>query len=151
MNLYIFSFLNFLYFSLNIKKYQLWICSINLTVIPVSWYVLAVGFAPYWVLVYKIITSIALLVYRVYYLSKKIDFPQLRYYSQIVLRLLVIMPLITIPELYWISELFNGWNKIIVVTFSSFILVPIIFYLIALDTSERTIVISYVKSKISCK
>ena len=63
---------------------------------------------------------------------------------------LVIMPLITIPELYWISELFNGWNKIIVVTFSSFILVPIIFYLIALDTSERTIVISYVKSKISC-
>ena len=109
----------------NIKRYQLWICGINLSVIPISWIVLSIGLAPYWILVYRILVSLIVLIYRVEYLNIKMGFPKWRYYKQIVLRLLIFVPLLTIPELYWISHQFEGWTKIIVMTFISVIIVSV--------------------------
>ena len=121
----------------NIRKYQLWLCVINLTVIPVSWFILFNGFEPYWILAYKIVISLVILIYRIQYLNKKIDFPKTRYFSQIIIRLLVFIPLLTFPFLYWFSSLFDGWLKIIIVSMVSIVFVSVIFYLIGLDRNDR--------------
>lgn len=132
----------------NIRKYQLWLCAINLTVIPISWIVLFNGFEPYWILAYKIVVSLIILIYRIEYLNKKIDFPKTSYYSQIILRLLVIIPVLTVPLLYWLSSLFEGWLKIIIVSSVSVVFVCVVFYLVGLDRNDRRAVITIVTRKI---
>lgn len=132
----------------NIKKYQLTLCFINLSVVPVAWGVLAAGFEPYWILVYKIIISLLVLVYRVEYLYKKISFPKRDYYNKIVLRLLFIIPLITIPELYILSELFSGWHKIVIVSLGAVLIIIPVAYYIGFEKGERYVLKQLVLSKI---
>lgn len=132
----------------NIKKYQLWLCAINLTVIPISWAVLALGYAPYWILAFKIVVSLAIMIYRVEYLFWKMDFPKWRYYSNIVFRLLLLVPILTAPALYLFSTLFGGWEKIIVVSGVSVIIIGLVFYIVGLDSSDRKVVNSYVTNKL---
>lgn len=133
----------------NIKKYQLWLSGFNLTVIPVSWLVLAMGFQPYWILAYKVVISVIILIYRVEYLRLKIDFQAVYYYKQVVVRLLVIVPILTVPLLYWVSTLFIGWNKILVTSSISAIVVCLVFYLIGLNKNERNFIQSYLLRKLS--
>ena len=132
----------------NIKRYQLCLCGINLTVIPVSWIVLSLGYAPYWILAYKILISFIILIYRVQYLKKKINFPASKYYANIVLRLLILIPVCTIPVLYWFSTLYSGWSKIFVVSAASVMFVSVVFYLVGLDAMDRKAVLSVVRKKI---
>lgn len=121
----------------NIKVYQLWISVINLSIIPIAWLILILGYAPFWILVYKIVISIMLLIYRVSYLKKKIDFPAVRYYTVIILRLLIIIPSVTIPVLYWCSTCFCGVSRIITVSVLSAIIITCAFYFLGLDRIER--------------
>lgn len=132
----------------NIKVYQIVISVICLTVIPISWLVLAIGLAPYWILVFKIIVSISILLYRINYLKNKIDFPQKEYYKSIVLPLLVIIPVLTIPCLYLFSMHLSGWYKILLTTAISVVVVSVVFYYIALNKNEKTVVAAYIKRKI---
>lgn len=131
----------------NIKKYQLFISVICLSVVPVSWLVLEAGLAPFWILVYKILMSIAILIYRVSYLNKKICFPQKEYYSSIIIPLLVYIPLLTIPVLYLLSTLLSGWTKILITSVVSIIVVSAVFYLTALNKNEKKEVFCYVRNK----
>lgn len=132
----------------NIKVYQIVISIICLTVVPVSWLVLALGLEPYWILVYKIFTSLATLFYRIDYLAKKISFPQKEYYLKVIVPLLIVIPLLTIPSLYLFSLLFNGWTKILVTSIVSVMVVTFVFYLLALNRNERKVVVDYMGSKI---
>lgn len=132
----------------NIKNYQIVISIICLTVIPVSWGVMSFGFEPYWILVYKIIVSIIIMVYRLHYLSKKICFPLGRYYREIVTKFLLLIPILTIPELLIISNYFSGWIKIVVVSFSAIaILIPLTYY-IGFDKREREAIKDIVAQKL---
>lgn len=132
----------------NIKVYQIVISVICLTVVPVAWIVLALGFAPYWILVYKIIISSIILIYRVEYLKEKILFPVVDYYKKIILPLLVVIPILTVPGLYLFSSLFFGWTKIILTSVVSVLIVSLVFYFIALSSNEKRFVISYLRNRI---
>lgn len=132
----------------NIKQYQIIISVICLTVVPVSWLVLKFGFAPYWILVYKIVISLAILFYRVSYLKKKIDFPHKCYLVKVILPLLVIVPILTVPQLYFFSLHFDGWRKIVITSIVSVIYISIVFYYIALNKNEKHVVMNYVRKKL---
>lgn len=132
----------------NIKFYQIMISTISLTVVPISWLVLSCGYAPYWILVYKILISIVILLYRVRYLNKALKFPELEYYKKIIIPLLIIIPVFTIPSLYCLSIQFEGWEKIIVTTIISIIMVSVVFYLLALDKNEKKAVAAFVNNRL---
>lgn len=132
----------------NIKRYQLCICAINLTVVPVAWIILAMGLAPYWVLVYKIALSAFVLIYRLHYLQSKIDFPAIEYYTNIVLRLMVVIPVMTVLPLYYLSIYFSGIQKIIIVVAGAIVLISCVFYYFGLDAKERNYVINMVKQRV---
>lgn len=132
----------------NIKVYQLVMCAINLTVIPAAWLVLSLGFAPYLILVYKILVSIFIMVYRIHYLKKRIGFPALRYYTNIVFRLLILIPALTVPVLYWFSTYYSGAVKLLVVSAVSLVFITGLFYLLGLDMQERLYIHSFIRKKL---
>lgn len=131
----------------NIRNYQLIISSFGYFMIPISWLVLALGYEPYWILAFQSVLSIIALVYRAQYLKSKINFPAKEFYISVVLVFLVIIPALTIPELYWLSTFFEGYVKIIITSVSSlFIIIPITYFM-GFEKSERMVIKKMVLSK----
>ena len=135
----------------NIRNYQLIISIFNLLMIPASWVVLAFGYAPYWILVFQSVLNIAVLIFRVQYLKTKIDFPAKKYYTSVVLSFLIVIPVLTIPELILLSMQFDGFIKILVVSVASVLLIVPITYYLGFDTNERYVIKEMVLSRIMKK
>lgn len=132
----------------NIRNYQLIISSFGYFMIPISWVVLALGYEPYWIIAFQSVLNIFILVYRAQYLKAKIGFPAKDFYISVVLVFLVIIPALTIPELYWLSTFFVGFVKIVITSISSlFIIVPITYYL-GFEKRERIAIKNMVLSKL---
>lgn len=135
----------------NIRNYQLVISTFGYLMIPISWGVLLLGYEPYWILAFQSVLNILVLVYRVQYLKSKINFPAKDYYYSVVFKFLILIPLLTIPELILASTWFDGFIKILVVSLLSvIIIVPATFYL-GFDKHERDVIIEMVRSKIRLK
>ena len=132
----------------NIRNYQLIISSFGYVMIPASWIVLALGYEPYWIIAFQSILNIIVLVYRVHYLKIKIGFPAKDYYTSVVFRFLILIPILTIPELYFLSVLFEGFIQILIVSIASvLVILPITFYL-GFDKFERIAVRNIIKLKV---
>ncbi len=132
----------------NIKKYQLSICLFNLSVVPVSWFVLWMRWEPYWIFVIQIFINAGIFVYRINYLVNKIGFPAAKFYSKVLFRLFVVIPLLTLPVIFCISRLLTGLTNVLVTGSLSIILIGIVFVLVGLDKNERGIALSYIKNKV---
>lgn len=132
----------------DIRNYQLKISVFNMLMIPASWAVLALGYEPYWILAFQSILNIAVLIYRVQYLKTKINFPARKYYTSVALLFLVIIPLLTIPELVLLSMQFDGFVKIVVVSLASVLLIVPLTYFLGFDKYEREAIGAMVRSKL---
>lgn len=135
----------------NIKTYQIVISVLCLSVIPVSWAVLSLGLPPYWILIYKIFISLAIMIYRIQYLAKKIEFPSRKYYRDIVFKLLVLIPVLSIPELLILASFLKGWLKIIVISISAVVIISPLMYFGGFDRSERNAIMNAVALKFGKK
>lgn len=135
----------------NIRNYQLMLCGFNLAVIPISWIVLSLGYEPYWILVAQVLLNVGILVYRVEYLYKKIHFPHGQFYREVVLRLLILFPIITLPLIYLFSTYVHGFIGIVIVTLFSCAIIGPLFYLWGLNKGERQAVLSIVKGRLNKK
>lgn len=132
----------------DIRNYQLIISSFGYLMIPISWAVLVMGFEPYWILAFQSVLNIIVLVYRVNYLKQKIGFPAKDFYISVVFKYLVLIPVLTIPELYLLSTRLEGIAQITVVSIASvLIIIPVSFFL-GFDKNERVVVKEIVLSKI---
>ncbi len=132
----------------NIKNYQLIISLFNFFMIPISWLVLALRYEPYWILAFQSVLNLVILIYRVQYLKTKIGFPVKEYYTSVVFVFLILIPILTLPELVLLSEQFEGIIKILVVGLASvLIIIPITYYL-GFDKSERYVIKEMVLSKV---
>lgn len=130
----------------NIRKYQLTLSFLNISIIPVAYILLYFKVEPYWVIAYLIILNVGILIYRVEYLRNRLKFNCVKYY-RMVINLLLIVPLLTIPFIYVISVFCNGLSGIMILFLFSFIINSVIFYLISLDREEKNFIINFVSSK----
>jgi O-antigen/teichoic acid export membrane protein len=135
----------------NIRNYQLSICGFNLSVIPVSWLVLNMGWNPYWIFIYLIVINACILIYRLGYLKNKMGFPAKRFLSEVLLRLFVIIPVLTIPILLFFSQLFNGISKILIIGTLSVVSISVCFLYFGLSSNEREWVFSIIRKKVGKK
>lgn len=135
----------------NIKKYQLSICLFNLSVIPVSWFVLGMGWEPYWIFVFQIFINIGIMIYRIQYLNDKVDFPYRDFYSNVLFKLFVVIPLITLPVVFFASRLFSGLVNVLFTGSVSVPLICIVFICVGLSKNEREWALSLIKNKIKRK
>lgn len=133
----------------NIKRYQLTLCLFNLFVIPISYFVLSMQYEPYWILVGQVFISIAVLVYRCLYLYERIEFPIYRYFIEVVLRVFVLIPLITLPLLTIISNLTVGLSSIVTTSIASIVLVTLVFAYMGLTSDERVVIKNLIRKKVN--
>ena len=80
----------------DIKYYQIWISVINLLIIPAVWFVLKIGLTANWVLYVMVLSSVVVLIYRVFFLRKKIGFNVKAYFEKVILKGVVISLLCTL-------------------------------------------------------
>ena len=135
----------------NIKNYQLYLSIFSLAVIPISWVVLALGYEPYWILASQIALNFGVLVYRVEYLFKKIEFPRMKYYRDVVFRLFIVVPLLTLPFLFLASRIQTGFIGILVTSAMSVLVVTPVFLFVGFTKDERKGIISLVFNKLHLK
>lgn len=133
----------------NIRNYQLTISFFNIVLVPISFLVLKLGIPPMFVIIAQGIINLCILIYRVEYLKRKINFDGKKYYIEVFCKSFILVPLICFPILFTISNGFNDFIKVVIVTLLSLILIPFTYYLLALDKNERTTVSSIIKSKLN--
>lgn len=131
----------------NIRNYQLILSFISLLALPLGWGCLALGLHPASVILSLTITSLLVLIYRVWYLGNRIGFDKTSYYKNVVLRNLILLPLLTVPLIWWIGTKVSGFSGLILIGLSSVILVTTVFYFLCLSNEEKC----YVKSIIGGK
>ena len=131
----------------NIKSYQLHISIFSLLVVPFTWIILVMGMEPFWIFVFQIFVNIGILIYRIHYLQGKVEFPSKKFYKEVILRIFVYIPVITIPIIFVLSQLYNGIVNIIVTGITSEVLVFVSFVYIGLSDSEREWAFSLIKNK----
>lgn len=131
----------------NIKKYQVVISMINLLILPASWIILQFGYEPYWILVLLVVLNVLILVFRISYLNKRINFPEKDFYSKVILTSLVVALAATIVPLF-LRSIVSGLGGDIIVVISSIMSVAVSFYLIGLEKSEKALVVNWIKSRL---
>ncbi len=134
----------------NIKTYQVIISIINLLILPASWIFLHFGHEPYWILAFLVILNVMILVFRISYLHKRISFPEIEFYSKVVLRsIFVSIVSIIIPLI--LRHITSSLGGDIIIVIVSIISVLVSFYCLGLEKSEKEIAISWIKSKLKKK
>lgn len=131
----------------NIRTYQFVMVLFNLSVIPVSWVVLYFKFEPYWILIYQILRNLLILVYRVSYITRKVNFPAVRYYREVVFRCVIVIPILTYPCLFFFSNEFSGLLKIVVVSIFAILLTCPLFLFLCFNTKERKFLLNFIVGK----
>ena len=121
----------------NIKNYQLILISLSLSMIPVAWVVLLLDWKPEYILAYQILINIIVLVYRVNYLKRKVNFPSQRFYKEVILKCCVLICLLSFPITFLASLYISGIIRIIITLILSILSTTFLFYFIGLNQQER--------------
>lgn len=131
----------------NIKYYQISLSIISLFVLPLSWYVLYIEMSLEYVIMVQVLINIFVLIFRVYYLKRKIGFPVYCYLKNVVWRSFVSIALIA-PLPWYISVNTTGFNQILCVLPISIIITITVFLVYGLDRSSRQELFCLIKTKI---
>lgn len=133
----------------DIKNYQLVLVLFNLSVLPVSWIVLYLNFSPSYIIAYQIVLNLGILLYRIYYLQNRVDFPTKDYVTDVLLRCILLVSLISIPATILIHQLLpkNIWG-LLITTFVSVIVVSSSFIIVGLNNTERNAIKQIVSNKV---
>lgn len=134
-----------IYATGNIKTYQIISSVLCLLNIPISWYFLANGYSPVYVLVVKVGLNIVHSVVRMYYVNFKFNFPTMEYIKVIVLKCIITVSLIILS--LWVISMYVNNNSVISIVLNLIISLLIIL-IIGLNTQEKQYLINIIKSKL---
>lgn len=129
----------------NIKRYQLFVSSLSLLILPISWLTLKLNLQPFYIYVFLIFVNIGIYCFRVLYLRQKINFPA-REYILIVLKRCLIPSLFCIPIPFILSLYINNIWGIILVSIISVINTGAIFLFFGTSLSQRRTILNYIKT-----
>lgn len=92
----------------NIKKYQILVSIINITILPVAYLSLLCGYSYEAVYIVQIIVYVLMYAYRLYYLNKEFDYSIRDYLRKVILRIVLITLISFVPPLllqyFWNSR-----------------------------------------------
>ncbi len=131
----------------NIKVYQLVISIINLLILPSSYVILILGYEPYWILALIVVLNVLILVFRIGYLHKRINFPEKDFYLRVILNSLIVALIATIIPLI-LRHMLSGLGGDIVVIIIAILSVALSFYFIGLEKSEKALVVYWIKNRL---
>lgn len=130
-----------------IMIYHICMSALIILVFLLSWICLEFGLPPESVLVVKCLVDVVLLIVRMCFVKKLLDFSLKSFTREVILPVSFITLLFVFP-MYLVSEsLMNGWLKLFILLISFVILyIPVSFYVV-LSKHEREMIIKTLKTK----
>ena len=139
----------------NVKRFQTVEGGVLLTIVPISYLVLKLGYPAYSVFLVHLLVECVAQVARIYLLKKQIDLPACDFIRKIYVPIIRVIAVSIIIPLYLEFKLDFGWLKFILITIASIISTMTSVFFWGLTDQERNfvkdkiiIIISSMKNKI---
>jgi len=124
-----------------IKVYQAVVGSLLMLILPISYFLLELGYSPEITLYVNIVISIIALSFRLYLVWKLLEFPIQRFVEEIILKnILIVLLSLSLPLLIRTS-MDEHFIRLIVIVFVTLIWNAVIIFSLGLQKSEKAIVI----------
>lgn len=132
----------------NIRNYQLFTSIIRSLNIPTAFFLLKFGMQPAYVFVFQVLLDFLILLYRIFYLKRKISFPAMKYMKEVLLRVLISIMLVL--SLCWIICIFSNSRiiELFSTTFISFILFIFLGFYYIFSKEQRQAIFLFAKNKL---
>lgn len=121
----------------NIKKYQITTGGLLLINLPLTYFLLSSGAAPETALYTMVLISIFALFVRLLFLRKMINLSIKKYFSKVLYKV-VFVSIVSITVMLYLNSLIgSSFLSVILIGFSSFVVVLVAVYFLGLDTEEQ--------------
>ena len=133
----------------NIKEYSIWITVVGILAFPLTWLVFKLGApaeAAYYVF---IVVYIAVEIIRLLLMKKMLNFPPMMFVKEVLFRIIIVTPFVVVLPILCVSCMEEGWGRLLSILAASTLSSLLFVFLFGLSRSEKTFVISSVKSKCS--
>ena len=123
-----------------IKVYHLWLSALLILNIPISWYLLKIGWEPYWVLLIRVGLNFISSIIRTIYAGYLVNFPSWTYFTTVILKFFMVsVPAFGLSIL--IKQFYNtGISGFIYTSSISIIVTGLIIYLVGINKNERAFI-----------
>ena len=138
----------------DIKKYQLIESGFKISNMPFSYLFLFFGFSPIWVLINKLAINVATFIWRIFFLSKKINLPIFGFLREVILPVTVIAGVSSFITLFFYNysfSLFSEWTILFLSCIVSTISIGFLVYFIGISTNEKELLKKWAIKKLSKK
>ena len=130
------------------KVYSLWVGIITLFNIPISWFLLYLGFSVYWVFIVRVLINVLLSVIRPFYLKVLVPSFSLKNYLKEALVRPFIVTIVLLLILVLASKHLDLIHPFISLSIT-FLLTIIMIWIVGMKQSDRTIIVHLLKNKIN--
>jgi len=132
----------------DIKKYSLIISCFVFANLPLSLLLLWMGFSPVWVLILRVGLEALILVWRIFFLSGRINLPIASFFCGVIVPSLVIAGVSSFITTFVYNLFVNGWIRLIISSIVSTVNISCLMYLIGLNGREKILLRNWITRKI---
>lgn len=134
----------------NIKIYEIWLSSILILNIPLSIILLKMGWAPYWVLLVRVILNFISAIVRCIHVKFQFGFPILQYFHQVIIKVLLVT-LSTVIPCRFIMEYINvtSFGKFCLFCVISILAILLAIYSFGINNDDRIALKTIMNNKIN--
>lgn len=130
----------------NIKKYQILTSSVNILLLPISWFILQLRNNPIDVFGLTVIFSLINLGINIYIVKEIFNIKLKEYFSNVILPCIILVVILPIFP-YWISTFWDSsFLRLVIVSMVDILCFGIISVTIFFDKSEKIMIFSFIKN-----
>lgn len=130
------------------KLYSIWLGVITLVNIPLSWYLLSIGWSIYWVFIIRVLINVVIAIIRPFHVQYLVKEFSLKEYCKNALARPMMASLVIFP-IVWLLYFYGSNLHPMAIMISSFIITAIVIWIIGLNTADRIVIVRLLKDKIS--
>ena len=127
-----------------VKYYQIVICSIMLLIFPIAWLMFKFGLPPYYGLIVYMFTSITALLARFYFMEKLLNISSWEYTKMVYSKTILVSIVSAFFPLLICYTMDDGWIRFIIVCLTVELVNVLVIWIVGLDRTEKTFMLSVV-------
>jgi len=131
-----------------IKKHELIGSCFIIVHLPLALVFLWTGFSPVWILITRTSLGALMLVWRIFFLEGKIEFPVKSFYCRVILPAIAVAGISAFIAIFMQNLFTDAWNRFIVSCVISTLSIGCFMYLIGLTRQEKTSLRDWIKRKV---
>ena len=137
-----------IYATGNIKNYTIWLSSLFILLIPLSWIALYMGLSPVYVFIIRALIILVQAIVRLFYVKSFLEFPSVRFVKILFFRLIPTTVIALFSSILIKGCFEEGLIPFVITTLLSIIVTVIFVYLIGLSADEKQYAKSIVQTRL---